>query len=105
MEESERDRLAQREARNGPRRPALSAIAIASEPASRPAAIVGGVPSRRSIGPASSLPAIAGGMQASVTTAIGHLAISLRAPISDAVAVPACNATSKRLRAGASSSP
>ena len=51
------------------------------------------------------LPAIAGGTQASTTTASWRAPISRRVTISAATAVPACSATSKRLRAAGSSSP
>src|SRR5687767_10461071 len=83
---------------------------MATDPATNPAAVAPGVP-RASIRRSRARPAIAGGTNDRPTTAArrasnapSSAAISCRKPSSSAAAVPACSATSKLLRASASSS-
>src|SRR5688500_18332970 len=83
---------------------------MATDPASSPAAVAPGVP-RASIRRSRASPAIAGGTNDRPTTAArrasnapSSAAISCRNPSRSAAAVPACSATSKLLRASASSS-
>src|SRR3954451_484970 len=93
--------------RRRPVGPTWSAHAIAADPISRPTAIVGGVPSRRSIGRSSVYPTKAGGRNDPATSARRRgvtSRTSSRNATSSAAAVPACRATSKALRSSLSSS-